>query len=119
MASPRDRRSLRQQLAEDDDAIMLSESDKDVGAGITRYLASESEDPGFSQERIPAAQPHPRNTKGVGFEDVPDPTDSEPEGVQRAGTATPGRRGGGGVDGDFATSRASTAAAEVPTLPLG
>ena len=81
MASPRDRRSLRRQLAEDDDAIEISiEEHKDGGAGITTFLNQEDQPgPGFST-RIPGAQPQiPRVTKGVGFEDVSDPSDSEPE----------------------------------------
>ena len=56
MASPRDRRSLRRQIEEDDDAIELSDTEyEDHGSGITTFL-NDQPGPGFSRKRIPAAQ---------------------------------------------------------------
>ena len=56
MASPGDRRSLRRQIEEDDDAIELSDTEyEDHGSGITTFL-NDQPGPGFSRKRIPAAQ---------------------------------------------------------------
>ena len=51
-AGDRDQRSLAQQLEEDDDAILMSDENGDVGAGVTKFL----DEPGV-QESIPVAQP--------------------------------------------------------------
>ena len=124
MASPRDRRSLRRQIAEDCDAITLDgsecEIDYDDGSGITTFLRDSEPGPGDSSTRIPEAQPQveekvlPR-TKGVDFEDVsdPDPSDSEEATTARARTAV-------GVESDASqptATRARTAAVDPLTTP--
>ena len=48
--SERERRSLAQQLAEDDVVELSEEEVQDTGVGITKFL----EEPDVSQERIPA-----------------------------------------------------------------
>ena len=60
MASPRDQRSLRRQIQEDDDdaiEIIASESETDTGGGIIKFLKPITRNPGFSKKRIPVAQP--------------------------------------------------------------
>ena len=116
MASPRDRRSLRRQIAEDDDAIEIDIGEhKDYGGGITTFLDQDQDQPGpgFST-RIPVAQPQiPRVTKGVGFEDVSDPSDSEPEDGTSARTVP---SEGQGVE-DFTVPSARAVPAEVLITP--
>ena len=114
MASPRDRRSLRRQLAEDDDALEVENAEyEDNGGGVTTFLDNETPGPGFSRKRIPADQPqveekNPRK-KPVAFEDVSDPSDSE------SNTGTRARMVAVGDSGDelFATARARMDVAEV------
>ena len=50
----RDERSLRQQLAEDNDVILMTSEgeDVDVGAGVSMFLNQDQ--PGFFPKRIPA-----------------------------------------------------------------
>ena len=47
-----DRRSLAQQLMEDDDAILMDSGNEDVGGGVTKFL----DEPDFPSQRIPAEQ---------------------------------------------------------------
>ena len=64
MASPRDRRSLRRQLAEDDDALEIQDNEyEDNGEGITKFLDSEEPGPGFSRKRIPTDRPQVEEKK--------------------------------------------------------
>ena len=116
MTSPRDRRSLRRQIAEDDDAIEIDIGEhKDHGIGITTFLNKDKDQPGpgFST-RIPVAQPQiPRVTKGVGFEGVSAPSDSEPEdGTSARTVASEGQE----VE-DLTVPSARTVTAEVLTTP--
>ena len=86
-----DRRSLKEQLEQDDDVIVLepgSAAKQDFGAGVTDCLDHNSDEleVGFSKS-IPAEQPDKisHKTSRVEFEDVSDP--SEDEGTEKSTTA--------------------------------
>ena len=115
MASPRDQRSLRRQIQEDDDdaiEIIASESETDTGGGITKFLKPTTRDPGFSKKRIPVAQPkiEENNPRGVEYEDCSeDPSDSEQDAATSARAEAVGTRESDGAgDPAVPSARADT-----------
>ena len=74
----RDTRPLARQLAEDDDAILVSEAE-DLGEGVIKFLDQGT--PGHVQQRIPAAQPNVGKNVTTGeveyYEDASHPSEEE------------------------------------------
>ena len=96
-----DPRSLAEQLAEDDDAILMeSETESDHGVGVSTFLNE--------PERIPAEQSKiktPQRKKKVEIEDVSDQSGSdEPQAMSSARMGTAER--GGVVGPDMPRARA-------------